>query len=416
MIAAVKTDERTRTELGEAVLSEVLANVWAGDCQLCGRSLGSSAPALVVDVLAGSYASASLFHPGCRAPSWNDTDDVRTTSAATLSFVTRSFLMPMTDQHGQDVVRPTMLVNPSLESVKLRRDDAGWIVHTVEQYRQAGLGLPGVDFAGDRPVAGARAWIREHGGDVELAIAFGEAVWTVGFTTQLAQAAREEGGVVLAVSTVLHPDEITTLEPIAAAVQARALLLGWIALADGPAAASGQQAVDELLDHYHPRASVVDGETLTIDPGKVLDNIALAMERVELDITTPISLEEDVVTFDELATLIATMGLGPAIAAHVVNTAMRIMSSGRYPEQLVRFPIPENFGPREMPGLRLSHEQLTIAKEIFNQRTSSAADLTEDETARVGNLDVDGQAQVFVALFHMYAIKLSVIQHHLRDQ
>ena len=416
MIAAVKTDERTRTELGEAALTELLANLWPGDCQLCGRALGNVDPALVVDVLAGVSASAGLFHPGCRAPSWNDTGHVQATSEATLSFVTKSFLMPLTDPRGRQVLRATMLVNPSLESVTLRPHGGGWVVGTAAQYRQAGLGVLGVDFAGDRPVANARAWIREHDGDLELVVVFGDAVWTVGVNTQLAQEARAAGGIVLAVSTALHPDQITTLEPVVTASRAQTLLMGWIALADGPVVMPGQQAVDELLDWYHPRASVVDGDRMTIDPGKVLDNIALAMERIELDISTPISIEEDVVTFDELASLIATMHLGPSIAAHVVNNAMRIMSSGRYPEHLVRFPFPERFDLREMSGLRLSDEQHQIAKDIFNRRITSAADLTEDETAQVRRLDVDGQAQVFLALFYMYGAKLGAIQHRLGNQ
>ncbi|KOV84621.1 hypothetical protein [Nocardia sp. NRRL S-836] len=122
---------------------------------------------------------------------------------------------------------------------------------------------------------------------------------------------------------------------------------------------------------------------MTIDPGKVLDHIALAIERIELDITTPIRLDEDVATFHEITSLIDTMHLGPTIAAHVVDTAMRILSSGRYPEQLVRFPFPERFDLREMTGMKLSDQQHQIAKNIFIKRITGATDLTEDDTAQV---------------------------------
>ena len=47
-----------------------------------------------------------------------------------------------------------------------------------------------------------------------------------------------------------------------------------------------QQAVSELLDQYHLRASLHDGNKIIIRPGKVLDNIEGAMERVDLDINT----------------------------------------------------------------------------------------------------------------------------------
>ena len=47
--------------------------------------------------------------------------------------------------------------------------------------------------------------------------------------------------------------------------------------APGPAG-QAQQAVSEMLDPYHQRASVSDGDRMLIEPGKVLANIALAME------------------------------------------------------------------------------------------------------------------------------------------
>jgi hypothetical protein len=74
-----------------------------------------------------------------------------------------------------------------------------------------------------------------------------------------------------------------------------------------------QQTVRELLDQDHPRASVSEGDRITVLPGKVLENIALAMERVDLDINTEISIEEDVVPFDELTALISSMGMGPVL-------------------------------------------------------------------------------------------------------
>jgi hypothetical protein len=99
------------------------------------------------------------------------------------------------------------------------------------------------------------------------------------------------------------------------------------------------QAAGELLDQYHPRASISDGDQLLIVPGKVLENIAFAMERVDIDIDTAVSIEGDVAPVDELVSMVENLRLGPTLAVHVANTAMRIMSA-RYPEELVRTPLP----------------------------------------------------------------------------
>jgi len=64
-------DDRTHSKLGDTALAEVLACLWPGDCQSCGKSLGSNRPALVVDDLQ-ALARASLHHQACRAPEWND--------------------------------------------------------------------------------------------------------------------------------------------------------------------------------------------------------------------------------------------------------------------------------------------------------------------------------------------------------
>jgi len=52
---------------------------------------------------------------------------------------------------------------------------------------------------------------------------------------------------------------------------------------------------------------------MLIEPGKVLANIALAMERVDTDINTPISIEDDVAPVDELMSL-AQIGFGASLA------------------------------------------------------------------------------------------------------
>jgi len=172
-----------------------------------------------------------------------------------------------------------------------------------------------------------------------------------------------------------------------------------------------EQAVGELLDRYHPRASLHDGDKLLFEPSKVLDNISSAMKRVDIDIDTEISIEEDVASFDEIVGMIQTLRLGPTLAVEVVNTAMRIMSA-RYPAELVRTPLPPGYDLRKLLALTISDQEHEIATTIFNRRTTSAADLTEDDVAAdLEPLVVSGNMTVFVALFYMYGTKVGAMKH-----
>ena len=172
----------------------------------------------------------------------------------------------------------------------------------------------------------------------------------------------------------------------------------------------GKRAVDELLDRYHPRASISGVDGMVVAPSQVLDNVATAMERVDIDIDTPISIEEDVVPFDELASLVQSMAMGPTLAVHVVNTAMRIMSA-RYPAELVHAPLPPQYDLRKLHPMPIDDLHHEIAKTIFNRRAASTADLTEaDVAAELEPLKVEGQMGVFVALFYMFGTKVGAMK------
>lgn len=172
-----------------------------------------------------------------------------------------------------------------------------------------------------------------------------------------------------------------------------------------------QQEVSELLDRYHHRASLHDGNKLVIEPSKVLDNIAMAMERVDTDINTEVSIEDDVASTDEIMSMIQTLRLGPTLAVYVVNTAMRIMSA-RYPAELVDCPLPPEYDLRKILALTISDQEHQSAKTIFNRRTTNTADLTEaDVAADLEPLDVAETMTVFVALFYMYGTKIGAMKH-----
>lgn len=174
-----------------------------------------------------------------------------------------------------------------------------------------------------------------------------------------------------------------------------------------------QQQASEFLDRDYPRSSFADGDQIIVNAGQVLENIAMTMERIDVDIDTPVSIE-DMVSTDELMVLTGTLHLGPVLAVHVVNTAMKIMSA-RYPAELVRRPLTPEYDLRKLLGqLTISDQEHQIAKKIFNQRTISIADLTEDDIA--ADLEPLGPAEqmtVFVTLFYMYGTKVGAIKHRM---
>lgn len=172
-----------------------------------------------------------------------------------------------------------------------------------------------------------------------------------------------------------------------------------------------ERMAKELLDQYHRRASLADGDQMVIAPGKVLDNIAEAMERVDLDINTAISIEEDVASHDELLMLVERLAMGPTLAVHVVNNAMRIMAA-RYPPALVHGPLPPHYDLRRISPLEISDHLHGIAVKIFNQRTVSSADLAaNDVTSEFAPLDGADQMTVFVALFYIYGTKIGALKN-----
>lgn len=171
------------------------------------------------------------------------------------------------------------------------------------------------------------------------------------------------------------------------------------------------QLVNEMLDRYHRRASISDGEKMMIDPGQVLDNIVEAMRRLDVDIDTPVSIEEDVVTLAELTSLIQHLHMGPHLIVHAVNTAMAIMTP-RYPEDLVNLPLPDEYDLRKLHPLKMGDRPHQVAKDIFNQRITAGADLESDDIDDViDSLDVPDRIQVFVAVFYMYGTKIGALKH-----
>ncbi len=118
----------------------------------------------------------------------------------------------------------------------------------------------------------------------------------------------------------------------------------------------------ELLDPDHHRASVADGDALLLSPATVRSNLSLAVERVELDIDTAISIEEDVIRLDELAAMVQ-LGMGGVLIADVANTAVGVMLA-RYPEELVRLPLPPEIPVIERYGVEFDDADVGVGDQV----------------------------------------------------
>ncbi|KOV78062.1 hypothetical protein [Nocardia sp. NRRL S-836] len=167
----------------------------------------------------------------------------------------------------------------------------------------------------------------------------------------------------------------------------------------------------ELLDPHHHRASVHLGDKIIVDPVQVLENVAMAMERLDLDIDTPVSIEEDVATLDELVAMVDHFDKGPALVAHTLNTAARVMNA-RYPAELVRHPLPPDCDLRRLFHADVDERCQDIARAVFNRRLAETADVRDTQVA----VDLDGlsapqRIEVFMAVFFLYGTKIGALQN-----
>jgi len=224
----------TRDQLGGAEgVAAVAACLWPGDCQTCGRVLGQDPPALCVDDLS-EFAYASVHHPACRAPGWNDSSSIATTSRPLVSHRTRLVMLPMADGGKRELV-PVMVINPALESVFLAPgQDGRWRPETSATFTALGLVPPGPDLKLDQPVSGAYAGLTGAAVVITLTIAPfdsyacdlapGDAPFHREITSQR--------GILMAVTQAVDPASAGLVSQFQQALRQRNLLCGWVALRD----------------------------------------------------------------------------------------------------------------------------------------------------------------------------------------
>lgn len=121
-----------RARLGDALVDELAAHMFAVDCQTCGGALGRlRAPALGVRDF-GDAATASLHHRRCLVRPWQSAAEPRLSGPRHLSWRTK-ILQLASDR------KLLFLVNPSLEAATLLPEEDGWRYGTVEYHVLCGL-------------------------------------------------------------------------------------------------------------------------------------------------------------------------------------------------------------------------------------------------------------------------------------
>jgi hypothetical protein len=223
---ALQVSPRTVEELGRDGIAELAAHLWSANCQSCGRPLDEQPPALLVDDLMVS-AAASLHHPQCQRPEWNDSGGIKMTSTELLTHRTCALMMPLPyDRPAKRL--PMLLVNPGLEMVMLRRGaDHRWRVATVDLYAHHGLRQSAADLRSPcdgHPVPGVHAVLTDAG----LSVGLAHATWTASIEPTVGTEIRRFAGLVLAVTTMVQPTPPAPIEPLVSAVRAGQVAMGWV--------------------------------------------------------------------------------------------------------------------------------------------------------------------------------------------
>jgi hypothetical protein len=221
-VELMQVDRAVRSRLGRRGLAEVAANLWIGDCQTCGRKLDGPPAASVDDMTV--MATVSLHHPRCRASEWNDSGLITQPGGTVLTHVAQIIGIPG-DEEGS--VDPLLLVNPGLEQIRLRRTGKRWEVATVASFVQNYRLSAARNELAAAPSPHLTSWLLGN----SLYVQCPEALWSapIGYDV-IAQAIANNGGVMVAVTTVLDPNLPPKSRTVGQAVSSGEVAIGWATL------------------------------------------------------------------------------------------------------------------------------------------------------------------------------------------
>lgn len=227
VVRSIQVNDKIREKLGEEALQHLLANLWPVDCQTCGRPLGDEPPSLLVEDMI-AFGTATLHHPRCQAPEWNDGVLHTRPQDGLVSWRARVAMLPVL--HGQTPdPRPVLLVNPGLEMVMLQVDDQQrWHVAPHSSFTALGLRPPGAELLLDRPLPNIVGLIAP----AALVVRFRSIAPNDGYDAPAEQTyrdrARELGGFLLGITHALDPNTLT-VQDLQQALVTSQIILGWVA-------------------------------------------------------------------------------------------------------------------------------------------------------------------------------------------
>ncbi|MFC5286565.1 hypothetical protein ACFPM7_05835 [Actinokineospora guangxiensis] len=185
----------------------------------------------------------------------------------------------------------------------------------------------------------------------------------------------------------------------------------WDSLPDPDA--YGVRQLREFLDPWHPRASIESGriEETVVDPQRVLDNVVMALHRLDIDLDSPSVLDPATITTAELAAMLDG-DRAPQLIAHVLNTAVRLMAS-RYPGPAARDPFSHQYDLRHLTPPAVDGDELALARDLFNRRLAAHDDMAPaDLAADLAPYDPGGLVRVLAAISVLYCHKLVVLKYY----
>ena len=152
VVNEVLISARVHQQLGLDGLQSAMSDLWALNCQHCGRVLGDEPPSLAVDDV-GEFIIVSLHHQWCRLPGWTTRRQVPD-EVAHLSFSCRAVALPYVTGPA-----PAIIINAGLEMIFMNSDSRGrWRVEHGTAFERIGLTCWVDAPATDRsPVTGAVA-------------------------------------------------------------------------------------------------------------------------------------------------------------------------------------------------------------------------------------------------------------------
>lgn len=217
-------DASITSRLSPATLQQISDNLWAADCQSCGRSLALDTPTLVVNDI-NVLAAANLHHPRCQPSRW-EARALAAPNANHLSYRTYSCMLPV-EAVGEEGFLPVLFVNPTLEQVMIRRTGTDWTVATMAHYRDCGLN----GIAANNPVPDAHIALDDRGIATARLNLSGEH-WEFDCNVPgMLDLIRTRRGVGIGITTAYVPDmHLTNIQAIAGALQSGNVALGWLRL------------------------------------------------------------------------------------------------------------------------------------------------------------------------------------------